>query len=140
MRADRVVGRTPGVEVGGEVLRRVPPPPGPEFGGEGAVEAFDLALGLGMTGPAVGGADAQPQEPSLEARPTYKHDLFAYDDICLALKMPDDSWVEVSEEKPGFRLLVEEVERRYPEVPRDWLREVMVPAFARNYRVLWGVA
>lgn len=69
---------------------------------------------------------------------TYKHDLFACDDICLAFKLAEGSWVEVSEDEPGFQSLVAEVERRYPEVPRDWYRVVMVPPFATNYRVLWG--
>jgi hypothetical protein len=46
----------------------------------------------------------------------------------------------VSEQQPGFRSLVDGVECWYPEVPRDWFREVMTPAFSRNYRVLWGVA
>jgi len=77
---------------------------------------------------------------SVRAIATYKHDLFAYDDICLAFKVSDESWLEVSEEEPGFQSLVQEVERRYPEVPRDWFHEVMLPAFATNYRVLWGVA
>lgn len=77
---------------------------------------------------------------SVQAIATYKHDLFSYDDICLAFKVSDATWVEVSEEEPGFQLLVDEVELRYPEVPRDWLDAVMLPAFARNYRVVWGVA
>ena len=71
---------------------------------------------------------------------TYKRDLLVHDDICLAFKVGDDSWIEVSEEEPGFQSLVAEVGRRYPDVPADWLSEVMHPAFATNYRVLWGVA
>ena len=30
---------------------------------------------------------------SVHAIATYKHDLFAYDDICLAFKASDDSWI-----------------------------------------------
>ena len=71
---------------------------------------------------------------------TYKRDLWIYDDIYLAFQAAPDSWVEVSEEEPGFQLLVAEVERRYPDVPRDWFGTVMHPAFATNYRVLWRVA
>ena len=71
---------------------------------------------------------------------TYKHDLLVYDEVCLAFKLSDNSWVHVSEEVPGFQSLVEEVESRYPAVPRDWFREVMFSAFAKNYRFLWGVA
>ena len=71
---------------------------------------------------------------------TYKRDLVTYDDIRLAFKLADDSWVEVSEEEPGFPSLVEAIERRCPGVPRDWFSAVMVPAFVKNYRILWGVA
>lgn len=71
---------------------------------------------------------------------TYKRDLFCHDDICLAFKLSDDCWFEVSEEDQGFQSLVEEVERRFPDVPRRWFHEVMFPAFATNYRVLWSAA
>jgi len=68
---------------------------------------------------------------------TYKWDLWSYDDICLAFQVAEDSWAEVSEDEPGFRELVVEVERRYPSVPRDWFNSVVHPAFETNYRVLW---
>ncbi len=74
---------------------------------------------------------------AVEAIAAYKRDLITYDDICLAFKVEDSSWVEMSEDEPGFETLMAEVERRYPEMPPDWFREVMHPAFAPNYRVLW---
>ena len=70
---------------------------------------------------------------------TYKDDLFAYDEIWLAFKMPSGFWVEVSEQEEGFGAFAEEVERRFS-LPNGWYREVMLPAFARNERVVWGQA
>ncbi|MDQ3440101.1 MAG: hypothetical protein M3478_07095 [Planctomycetota bacterium] len=77
---------------------------------------------------------------AVQAIATYKRDLFIHDDVCLAFQTDADTWVEVSEDEPGFKLLIAEVERRYPEVPRDWFAEVMLPPFAANYRVLWRVS
>ena len=71
---------------------------------------------------------------------TYKHDLFTHDEICLAFKVSGDSWVEVSEDEPGFQSLVDAVARRYSTAPPDWFRAVMLPPFATNYRVLWAAA
>lgn len=75
---------------------------------------------------------------AIKAIATYKLDLGTYDEICLAFKVADGSWVEVVESAPGFSDLMAEVDRRFPEIPRDWYRRVMLPAFATNYRVLWG--
>ncbi len=77
---------------------------------------------------------------AIHAIATYKLDLGTYDEICLAFNVVGSSWVEVPESTPGFSDLMAVVSRRYPEVPRDWHQDVMLPAFATNYRVLWGVA
>jgi hypothetical protein len=74
---------------------------------------------------------------TIRAIATHKRDLYIYDDICLAFQTETELWVEVSEEEPGFQLLVDEVERRFPSVPKDWFTAVMLPAFEPNYRVLW---
>ena len=74
---------------------------------------------------------------AVRAIAVYKRDLFTHDDICLAFETTPDSWVEVSEEESGFQHLVAEVERRYPDVPRDWFEAVIHPAFVANHRVLW---
>jgi hypothetical protein len=70
---------------------------------------------------------------------TYKDDLFAYDEIWLAFKTGDHQWVEVSEHEEGFHAFIEDVSRRFS-LPDGWFGDVMHPAFARNARVLWGVA
>ena len=75
--------------------------------------------------------------PSVRRIATYKRDRFAYDEIFLAFETRPGEWVEVSEEDPGFNLLVAEMERRYPDLPRDWFGRVMHPAFQENYRILW---
>jgi hypothetical protein len=67
----------------------------------------------------------------------YKEDLFAYDEIWLAFKTSGNYWFEVSEHEEGFQAFAEEVGRRFS-LPDGWFRELMLPAFARNYRVLWG--
>jgi len=68
---------------------------------------------------------------------TYKVDCFAYDDICLSFNV-DGLWFEVSEQDDIFRTVVEIVEQRFPGIPHDWYREVMLPAFETNDRVLWS--
>ena len=76
---------------------------------------------------------------AIRAIATYKRDLFIHDDICLAFQTEGDLWVEISEEQPGFELLIAEVERRFASVPEDWFTAVMHPAFETNYRVLWRI-
>jgi hypothetical protein len=49
-----------------EAVEAVARQPGEDFGFEGAVEAFDLALGLGVVGSAVDDADVQAEESGLE--------------------------------------------------------------------------
>ena len=74
---------------------------------------------------------------AIRAITTYKRDLVIYDDICLEFQTDAGVWVEVSEEEPGFRCLVTEIERRFPGIPQDWFTTVMHPAFKPNERVLW---
>ena len=75
---------------------------------------------------------------SVIAIAAYKWDLFAYDEICLAFRLNDDTCIEVPENQPDFRDLVEAVQQRFPTVPEEWYREIMLPAFATNYRLLLG--
>ncbi|MEM7677894.1 MAG: hypothetical protein AAF449_18000 [Myxococcota bacterium] len=67
---------------------------------------------------------------------TYKVDCFAYDDICLGFRV-GDYWYEVSEEDGIFRSVVETIEQRFLGIPSNWYREVMLPAFETNDRLLW---
>ena len=68
----------------------------------------------------------------------YKYDLFAVDEIVLAFETDDrpDLAIEVSEECPGFGDLFKPLERELGIAP-DWYHDVMHPAFATNYRVIF---
>ena len=75
---------------------------------------------------------------------TYKIDLFSYDEICLCFEVAGVGtteggtlWIEVGESDQGFRLLADQMERRFPAVPSDWYSEVMCPAFAACEAVLY---
>jgi hypothetical protein len=68
VRAQRVVNRSPTLEIGLEMGQRVTPRLGQEFPLQGAIEAFDLALGLRMVRPAVDGVDPEADQPGVEPR------------------------------------------------------------------------
>jgi len=69
---------------------------------------------------------------------TYKYDRFAVDEIILAFETEQrpDLVIEVSEECLGFRDLFLPLERELG-IGAGWFNEVMCPAFATNYRVLF---
>src|SRR5262245_11109522 len=67
---------------------------------------------------------------------TFKRDLMTYDDVRLAFLLAD-GWVEVSEEAAGWPALKEAMARCLPGIPAEWYSEVMFPAFATNYQVLF---
>ena len=68
----------------------------------------------------------------------YKYDLFAVDEVVLAFETRDrpDLAIEVSEECPGFGDLFKPLERELGIAP-DGYHDVMHPAFATNYRVIF---
>ena len=70
---------------------------------------------------------------------TFKRDCYIYDDIRLAFRLAD-RWVEISEESPEWSDLAAAMESHLPGVPADWYLEVMMPAFATNFRVLFRKA
>ena len=68
---------------------------------------------------------------------TYKFDAFSYDVICLAFQVAENPWLEICEDDQGFDAVRQEMERRFPDIPRTWLWDVAVPAFAPNHTVLY---
>jgi len=74
---------------------------------------------------------------TIRAVSTFKRDLWAHDEICVAFEISVGSWVIVAETETGFEELTKEIERRFPVIPPDWFREVALPAFQENYRKLW---
>ncbi len=70
----------------------------------------------------------------------YKRDCFAVDQIRLVLG--DDrrqSWMEVTEDDAGFKVLIEELARRLPDSrgAHDWWDKVASPAFQTNWTQLY---
>lgn len=72
---------------------------------------------------------------------TFKRDLVTVDSICLAFRTgPKPLYLEVCEEMEGFDRLIDEMQKRFPAIPEDWLPEVTQPPFATNERRLFGDA
>ncbi len=68
---------------------------------------------------------------------TWKDDLFAYDEIRLGFRFGETGALGLNEVQPGFVEAVKEMQRRVPTVPENWYSEIMVPAFATKYTVLY---
>ena len=69
----------------------------------------------------------------------YKYDNFSYDEICVGFvpKNKSDPWLEISEEWEGFLRAKEKMEEMFPSINKEWLGEIMVPAFERKETVLY---
>ena len=69
---------------------------------------------------------------------TFKYDLWAVDEIVLEFESDDHPGLllEVSEDWEGFRTLTERMESELG-VGLEWWGEVVCPAFATNYRVIY---
>lgn len=67
---------------------------------------------------------------------TFKRDLFAYDEICLAFRV-SDLWYEFWESDTGFNPLAKQMQGKFPSIPEGWYGEVMRPPFVTNRRTLW---
>jgi hypothetical protein len=68
---------------------------------------------------------------------SYKHDNFSHDEIIVAFNLASGEVVEISEEWPDFSSVVEEMKRRFPNIPGDWYSNIMLPPFAANETVLY---
>lgn len=67
---------------------------------------------------------------------TYKLDLLTIDEVMLAFEIDDRPAVEVGETLDGFDTLAERMESELG-IRHGWFGEVVRPAFATNYRVLY---
>ena len=65
----------------------------------------------------------------------FKKDLVTFDDIWFVFSAGQDK-VLVCEEQPGFAELLAEVKARFPSV-EGWEQQVVQPAFAESYTVLY---
>lgn len=69
---------------------------------------------------------------------TYKLDCFTYDTIWLAFEVRGrESPLHVSEEAEGFDELLAATNRAFPSINPEWYFDVMTPAFAPNFTVLY---
>ena len=69
----------------------------------------------------------------------FKMDLLTHDTIRLGFRVSDDgAYWQVDEDDMGFRELLEELERRFEIVDKNWWTKVAFPAFATNRTTLWG--
>jgi hypothetical protein len=70
---------------------------------------------------------------------TFKRDLFAYDEVCLAYRLRGwDQFWSVGEEDVGFAAVRAETEKRFRGIPADWYGEVSIPAFEEKWTTIWG--
>jgi hypothetical protein len=69
----------------------------------------------------------------------FKEDRGTYDRICLGFRISDaGDYHRVDEDMPGYRGLLEEMARVFPDLDKGWWQKVAFPAFATNFTTLWG--
>ena len=66
----------------------------------------------------------------------FKRDRMTVDDICMTITW-NGRKATFDEEMPGWGELQKKIREHFPQVPSDWELEVMWPAFAANYRLLY---
>lgn len=69
----------------------------------------------------------------------YKRDLFSVDEICVGFNDGDPENARfVNESMAGYKELIKEIERRYPDHDANWWSKVAWPAFSACWTVIWG--
>ncbi len=69
----------------------------------------------------------------------YKEDFFGFDSICIGFRVSaTDEYLRVFEEADGYKNLLAELERQFPDIRKDWFDEVALPAFVPNWTTIWG--
>jgi len=66
----------------------------------------------------------------------YTLDLFTVDEICLELHVRDRA-IRFSESTPGWYHFLDRLRTVFPVIRENWDWEVAMPAFGRNYTVLY---
>lgn len=67
-----------------------------------------------------------------------KYDLLTTDALGLAITMADGRTYDVTEDVEGYGDLLQEMHRRFPEISPGWEKEVMIPAFQANERIIYN--
>lgn len=71
----------------------------------------------------------------------YKEDCFGVDSICIGFRISDsDNYLRVFEETEGYEEMLAELERRFPDIRKNWFNEVAFPAFVPNWTTIWGTS
>lgn len=69
----------------------------------------------------------------------FKEDCFGVDSICIGFRLSDsDNYLRVFEEAEGYEEMLAELERRFPNIRKDWFNDVAFPAFVPNWTTIWG--
>ncbi len=99
-----------------------------------------MRIQLNSDGFVIIGRDSSIQVPwaSVKEICALKRDLLTYDTIRLAFRVSaDGNYVEVDEGDTGYGDLVQEIERRFEIVDKDWWHKVAFPAFGTNRTTIW---
>lgn len=67
-----------------------------------------------------------------------KYDLLTTDALGLAISLADGRTYDVTEDVEGYGDLLREMYRRFPEISPGWEREITIPAFQTNERVIYS--
>lgn len=71
----------------------------------------------------------------------FKRDMFTTDLICFEFKkIGKDLFFEVNEDMIGFIELEQRIKELFPSSDQDWRLRVVLPAFARDYTVIYEKA
>jgi len=77
---------------------------------------------------------------SIESATAFKRDLFAYDLICVAIRIDSGIAVEIDERMEGWQEFCEGLEAYLPNslVPNEWLDKVMHPALKPSTTIIYS--
>jgi len=97
-----------------------------------------VVIELSATGFHLRGTGEEVRWDEVTGATAFKMDLLATDLICLEFDVAVGSAsVLVHEQMPGWTELISELPTRLMGVEDGWYRQVMLPAFATNARVIW---
>ena len=67
----------------------------------------------------------------------YKKDLFATDEIWLAIEVDNDKSFEINESTPGWYQFIKKLEEEFQSISKTWFIDISVPAFEKNETILY---
>lgn len=101
-------------------------------------------VGVALVDARTGAAEWSVRWADVKQIVAWKDDAFAFDIICIGFQVqgePDAAeeprYYRCDEEQPGWKELLEALERMFGVRVADWWQSVAFPAFAGNATVLW---